>query len=587
MKSTSLVLLIALIVSYPFGCTSVKTYPVSEPGRDPSEYVHQSPQAMVTTAHPAATFAGLSMLKQGGNAIDAATAISFALSVVRPQSTGIGGGGFMLYYNKGKDQVVAYDFRERAPASATKAMFLDEKGTPKDFIYEGHVLPNASQNGHLAAGVPGLVKGLVETHAKHGKLPLKVVMAPAIKLAKDGFEIYTHLADSISRRAKVLAAFPDSRRIFLKPSGEPRKAGEKLVQDELAGTLTLISELGVRGFYEGVTAQKIVQEMKRGKGLISLNDLKQYTVKERQPVIGTYRGYKIASMPPPSSGGVHIIQMLNMLEPFNFDKLDHNSPEAVHLITEVMRRAFADRANFLGDPDFVKIPIKGLISKAYAKKRMSNFSDQHASSSTKLGAGNPIGYESDSTTHFSVVDQLGNAVSSTQTINGGFGSGVVVQGTGIVLNNEMDDFSIKPGVPNLFGLVGNEANAIAARKTMLSSMSPTLVFDNLGRLDLVVGSPGGPRIINATLQVIINHIDFKLPLDKAVMAYRFHHQWLPDVLFIEADGFSESDLKTLKELGHSVEVRGTVGLVQAIARSGRKGWIGVADSRDNGYAAGF
>ena len=566
-------------------CTTVEVFPPYQKHRKRTEFITTGSKGMISTSHPLASKAGLDMLKAGGNAIDAAAAVSFVISVVRPHSTGIGGGGFMLYYDKQKNNTEVYDFRERAPFKASRDMYIDRKGKPIDFIYRGHKIPNASVNGHLAVGTPGLVAGVVESHAKHGKLSLAKVIQPSIDIARNGFKVYIRLAEAIERKQHILDKFESSKKIFL-PKGIPLKIGDTLIQKDLAWTLEQIKLHGKDGFYRGKVAKKIVTEMKKGGGLIRKNDLLAYRTKILKPVTGTYRGYKIQSMPPPSSGGIHIVEILNILEGYDLEKMGHNTTESVHIITEAMRRAFADRAKYLGDPEFVKVPQKGLISKRYAEKLRSTIDRKKATSSKEIGAGDPLAYESKSTTHFSIVDQWGNAVSSTQTINYTFGSCVVAAGTGIVLNDEMDDFSKKPGVPNVFGLVGSKANAIAARKTMLSSMSPTLVFDKNNELRLVVGSPGGPRIISATLQTIINTIDYHMPLADAVHAYRFHHQWLPDQLYYEKSGLSHDIIKSLGQMGHSTKATEAMGSVQAIERTGKE-WIGVSDTRREGYPLGY
>jgi gamma-glutamyltranspeptidase/glutathione hydrolase len=544
-----------------------------------SPHVHTSPQGGIVAAdHPLAIQAGEAVMKVGGNAIDGAVATSFVTAVVLPEATGLGGGGFLLYYDKIKKNVDVFDFRERAPNLANRAMYLNSREQPLDFIYKGTRLANASLNGHLAVGTPGFVAGLIEAHQKYGSLPLATLIQPAIDIADKGFVVNEKLAQAIIKRSDVLQSFPASRDLFF-PQGKALQKGDLLVQKDLANTLRLIAEKGRNGFYKGVVADKIIAEVKSGKGILTYADLEFYHVKKRKPVIGSYRGYKIVSMPPPSSGGVHLIQMLNMLEQDKLQALGQNSASYVHLLSEVMRRAYADRAEYLGDPDFVDIPLQGLISKNYAHSLRQNIDNQHATPSKDISAGNPHAYESPSTTHISVVDQWGNAVSTTQTINYLFGSGVVVPGTGIILNDEMDDFSISPHTPNVFGLVGGEANAVAAHKTMLSSMSPTLVFDQQDKLKLVVGAPGGSRIITATLQTIVNVLDFHMPLEFAVEAPRIHHQWLPDEITMEPKALSIETQKELQRKGHKISTtKDPIGIVQAIAPF-KKGWIAVSDGR--------
>ncbi len=563
----------------------VKPFPPAE-GRNRESYVAKGKDGMVAASHELASEAGRLALKNGGNAIDAAVATSFAISVVRPQSTGIGGGGFLLYHQAKDPEPKAFDFRERAPRAATKNMFIDAQGKPKPFTFQGQTLENASLNGHLAVGTPGLVKGLAEVHRKYGRLPWRDLLQPAIELAEKGFPVYQELEDSIAHRAKVLQTFPSTKTIFF-PNGKALKQGDTLIQKDLAWTLRQIATKGADGFYQGAVAERLIREMKQGKGILTREDLKTYEVKQRSPVTGTYRGHKIVSMPPPSSGGVHIIEMLNILERYNLKDLGYHSPSSIQRMAEAMRRAYADRARYLGDPDFVAVPVQGLISKKYADELAKSIRPDKADDSKTIGAGNPLPYESSSTTHISIVDKEGNAVATTQTINYTFGSGVVAAGTGVVLNDEMDDFAIAPDTPNAFGLVGGAANAVQARKTMLSSMSPTLVYDKDGTLKLVVGSPGGSRIINATLQTIINSIDYGMSLDDAVHAFRIHQQWLPDLLYVEPNGFSEAVLESLKKMGYTISSgQEEIGDVQAVARDGDS-WIGVSDTRSDGKPLGI
>ena len=581
--------LLLLLLCIPGACTtttSIRPYP-AQGDRARESYQDRASNGMVSTAHPAASKAGLRMLKAGGNAIDAAIAASFVTSVVRPQSTGIGGGGFLLFYNpeKGTDQTMVYDFRERAPHKASRNMFLDRKGNPKSYLFNGIQIPNASINGHLSVGTPGLVAGLMEIHQKHGRLPLARVMAPAINLAEKGFKVYPGLTKAIKKRMQVMQNFPATKKIFL-PNGRPPKSGEILVQKDLAKTLRLISKKGRDGFYAGQIASLIVRELEKG-GVFAQKDLDSYQVKIHPPVTGTYRGYKIVSMPPPSSGGTHIIQILNILAKDPIGQLPPNSPENIHLLAEAMRRAYADRAKYLGDPAFVNVPVRELTSKAYGTRLRSDINEKQATPSGKLNPADPAPWESESTTHISVVDRWGQAVSTTQTINYTFGSCVVAEGTGVLLNDEMDDFSIKPGQPNIFGLIGAEANAIAAKKTMLSSMSPTMVFDPNGGLRLVLGSPGGARIITATLQAIINTIDYGMPLADAVHASRIHHQWRPDEIRIEKGSLDQATIARLESMGHRVREKETpIGDVQAIAWE-NYGWTGVSDTRSDGEPMGF
>lgn len=563
-----------------------QTYSHSESKRTREDYIAKGINGMVVAAHPLASQAGQQVLLDGGNAVDAAVAVSFVISVVRPQSTGLGGGGFLLYYDNDQKQTLAYDFREEAPLKASSDMYLDQEGNPKDFVYKGKVIKNASLNGHLAVGVPGLVRGVWDIHKKWGKLPWKRLLQPAIDIARNGFAVYPGLANAIQRRKDVLSHFEDSAKIFL-PEGKPLLLGDTLKQEDLAKTIEAISRDGAAIFYEGWIGTQIIAEMKRGQGIMTSQDLVQYKTKLRDPVAGSYHDIRIHSMPPPSSGGVHIAQILNILEGYSLDAYDFQSPEYINLLAEAMRYAYADRATHLGDPDFVNVPISGLVSKDYAAEIRNKIKPGHAGDSSKIGPGNPTPYESPSTTHFSIVDSEGHAVSSTQTINISFGSGVVAQGTGIVLNDEMDDFSKKPDTPNAFGLIGGKANMIAPRKRMLSSMSPTMVFDEDNQLIAILGSPGGSRIITATLQSILNRFQFGMsPLD-AVHAHRIHHQWLPDILFFEKDGLHPKLQESLGKMGYTTKSSPwSVGDVQAIFKEGDT-WIGVSDTRSEGKPFGY
>lgn len=545
-----------------------------------NEFVAKSNAGMVVAAHRLASAAGASMLAKGGNAIDASVAASFVISVVRPQSTGLGGGGFLLFHDNSAGRQRIYDFRERAPAKAHARMYLDPSGKYKTITYEGKVVPNPAFNGHLSVAVPGLVKGLLETHRAHGKLPLSEIMAPAIRIAENGFQVYPRLAKEIEQRKEVLRIYPSSRALFL-PNGKPLRSGELLVQKDLASTLQAILREGERAFYDGVLARKIIAEMRRGGGVLTRADLRGYRVIERVPVTGTYRGFRIVSMPPPSSGGAHIIEMLNMLEPYNVATMNPRSTKYLHLLAEVMRRAFADRAIYMGDSDYVDVPLARIVSKAHAKEIMRSYQDSKASLSSDFGIPVVSG-ESPSTTHISVIDKWGNAVSTTQTINYSFGSGVTVQGTGILLNDEMDDFTTMPGSQNVFGLVTGKKNDIQPAKTPLSSMSPTMVFEKGGKLKMVVGSPGGPRIINATLQTIINSLDFRMPLRESVHSTRIHHQWMPDHVSFETNSFDAQVGQELERLGHKLMPIDSVGDVQAAEVLPDGVIIGVSDNRGEG-----
>ncbi len=538
-------------------------------------------RGMVVSADPLASAAGLAMLQQGGNAVDAAVATTFAISVTEPQSAGIGGGGFLLLRDGKTGTIKALDFRERAPLKATATMYLDA---------QGKVRPQASTDGYLAVAVPGTVAGLAAVHQRYGKLPWKMVVAPAIRLAADGFQVSPAVAGAIARQQK-LQQNPAARQIFTR-NGKPLAVGDRLIQSDLAKTLTAIAA-NPQNFYTGSIGQAIARAMATNQGLITLADLQQYRPIWRDPVCGVFRIYQVCSMPPPSSGGVHLLQMLNLLSPVDLKALGWHHPDALHFLIETMRIAYRDRAEYLGDPDFVKVPVQTLISPAYADLRRTEIDPQRARPSTTVPLVDPNQVEqlkrvkeSHDTSHLSVVDGAGNAVSLTFTVNLGFGAGIVTPGTGIVLNNEMDDFAIAPGVPNAFGLVGREANAIAPRKTPLSSMTPTIVTEN-GQLRLVVGAPGGSTIITTVLQVILHVLVYELPVEKAVAAPRLHHQWLPDAVMVEAFGFDTLTLEELRRRGHTLRERAGWGNAMAITRSPNGLLQGAADPRGEGAALGF
>ena len=528
----------------------------------------EAKNGMVVTSEPLATQIGVNILKQGGNAIDAAVAVGFAMAVTYPRAGNIGGGGFMLIHSAKTGQVVAIDYRETAPALAHRDMFLNKAGDVDNQL---------SRFSHLSAGVPGTVAGFALALEKYGSLSLAEVLAPAIKLAEKGFVV----TPKLSRELKKLSPTPT---IFLKPDGNFYETGEILIQTNLAKTLKLIAKQGIQAFYQGKIAELIVKEMQAHGGLISKTDLANYQAVIRKPIHGTYRGYNIYSMSPPSSGGIHIVQILNMLENDNIS--GHNSAATIHLMTEAMKRAYADRSKYLGDPDFVTIPIKGLISKSYAAQLRAKFNLIHATPSQDILPGTPPTYESDNTTHYSIVDKAGSAVSNTYTLNFSYGSRKVVQGAGFLLNNEMDDFSAKPGMPNAYGLIGGTANAIEPNKRMLSSMSPTIVLKN-GKAFLVTGSPGGSRIITTTLQIIMNVIDHKMNIQTAVNAVRVHHQWLPDEIRIEK-GLNLDTIQLLQKKGHHIVVKNPMGAASSILINNIKHiYYGAADPRRGGLALGF
>ncbi|MDJ0622275.1 MAG: gamma-glutamyltransferase [Desulfocapsaceae bacterium] len=531
---------------------------------------------MAVTSHFLATKSALRVLQEGGNAIDAAVTAAFTLAVVQPRSGNIGGGGFMLISSAEDDQVYALDYREKAPMAATERMFQDEAG---------EVDQDLSRYSHLAAGVPGTVAGLAMALEKFGTISLQEALEPAIALAENGFVVTPRFSDGLKAREKRLKSWSTTREIFYKKNGEFYEPGEIFVQKDLAATLRRISSEGYREFYEGETARLIVAEMADHGGLITMEDLTEYAPVLREPVKGTYRGYEIYSMPAPSSGGTHIVQILNILEDYPIGSYGHNSAQTIHLMAEAMRLAYADRSQYLGDDDFVMVPLRGLVSKEYATMLRQQINPKKATPSQAVSPGDPLPYESSETTHFSVVDNKGNAVSNTYTINFSYGSGIVVGGAGFLLNNEMDDFSAKPGVPNAYGLIGGTANKIEPGKRMLSSMSPTLVKKD-GKIYLVTGSPGGSRIITTTLQVIMNVIDHGLNIQSAVSAPRIHHQWLPDELRIE-EGVSPDTIALLEAMGHTVVQKSAMGASQSIGIKDGV-WQGGADPRrTTSLAEGF
>ena len=530
---------------------------------------------MVASEQGLATQVGLDILKQGGNAIDAAVAVGFALAVVLPNAGNIGGGGFMVLHDDKTGKDVAIDFREIAPAKASRDMYLDN---------QGNVIDGKSLFTHDASGVPGTVAGMEYALKKWGTMPLSKVLEPAIKLADKGFIVSDVLAKTLKEEKSTLGKWSSSKAIFFK-NGEPLKSGDLLVQKDLAKSLRLIAKQGAKAFYQGEIATKIAKEMQSQGGTMTLEDLKAYKVVERQPIIGDYRGYKVVTMPPPSSGGVHLIEILNMLEHYPIKEDGVNSAKNIHHMAESMKLAYADRSEYLGDPDFVKIPVTGLTSKAYANERVKTIDDNKARLSSNIKPGKPQPYESDQTTHFSVMDKAGNAAAVTYTLNLNFGSGIVVEGTGILLNNEMDDFSVKPGVPNAFGLVGGTANAIEAKKRPLSSMTPTIVMKN-NKPWLVTGSPGGARIITTVLQSVVNTIDHEMNPAEAIITPRVHHQWLPDELRVE-EGISPDTIKLLQDKGHKVVTKAPMGRIQII-QADDSGFYGYSDPRNpDGKTLGF
>ena len=541
-------------------------------GPPPNDLVARGPHGVVVTQDPHATQVGVEVLAAGGNAVDAAVAVALTLAVTHPQAGNLGGGGFLVYREL-SGEVTTIDFRERAPKSATTDMYLRD---------DGSVDVDKVQLGVTAAGVPGSPAGLLHALQKFGTKNLAEVAAPAIRFAREGFAVDRHLAASLNAKQQKLGRFPSTRAIFFKDD-EPLRQGDVLVQSDLAATLTRFAEGGVAGFYDGATAARVAAHMQRDGGFLSADDLKAYAPVEREPVRTTYRGYEVISMGPPSSGGVAMIQMLNMLSAYDVSEFGFGSSDYIHLLTEVMRRAYADRGRWLGDPDFYQVPVEGLISREYARDRGRSVNLEQVS---ELGPGVPPGApESDDTTHFSIIDRDGNAVSCTTTINSTFGSCCIADGCGFFLNNEMDDFSAKPGVPNQFGLIGGKANAISPGKRMLSSMTPTIVCKD-GELRYVIGAPGGGRIITAVMQVLLNLIDHGMTLKRAVEAPRIHHQWLPDHIQWEALALPADVRRALAAKGHRfrAQPRG-IALVFAAELQPDGARVGVADGRSGGAAA--
>ncbi|WP_413494993.1 gamma-glutamyltransferase [Shewanella baltica] len=528
---------------------------------------------MVASQETLASRTGVEILKQGGNAVDAAVAVAFSLAVTLPRAGNIGGGGFMLVHIAKENKTIAIDYREMAPSKAKKDIFLDENGDAVEKLSREH---------GLAVGVPGTVMGMSLALEKYGTMTLAQVAAPAIKMAQEGISVTPDLAESLAGLKRRMTQWPTTAAIFYKADGSDYQVDDILKQPELAHSLSLIAEKGTKGFYEGETATKLINAVKDAGGIMTLDDLKNYKVVEREPVRGEYRGYEVVSMPPPSSGGVHIIEMLNVLQQFPIDKLGHNTAQTIHLMAETMKHAYADRSEYLGDPDFYKVPVKALISKDYAQKIASQIAMNKTTPSAEIKPGKLAPYESDQTTHFSVVDKWGNAVSNTYTLNFSYGSGLVAKGTGILLNNEMDDFSAKPGVPNGYGLVGGDANAVEGNKRPLSSMSPTIVMKD-GKPFLVTGSPGGSRIITTTLQIIMNVIDHGLNIAEASNAARVHHQWLPDELRVESS-LNRDTISLLEAKGHKVKVQSAMGSTQSIMVT-EQGIFGASDPRHSGSEA--
>ena len=531
---------------------------------------------MVVTQEALASQVGVDILKRGGNAVDVAVAVGFALAVTLPQAGNLGGGGFMLVHDAAQNRSEALDFRETAPAAVGRDFYLNENG---------EVDETRIRHRHQAAGVPGTVAGLALAHARHGRLPWRRLVDPAIGLAERGIPVSPELAQSLQEARERMAPWPASMKAFFKPDGAAYQPGDTLAQPDLAASLKSIAEQGAKAFYEDDIARRLVADMQAHQGPMTSDDLKNYRAVVREPVRGTYRGYDIVSMPPPSSGGVHLIQLLNILETWPLAELGANSAATVHRMAEAMKLAYADRSEYLGDPDFIKVPVAGLTSKAYAKELAARIDPNRARPASEIKPGQPQRHESGQTTHYSVADRDGNAVAVTYTLNFAYGSGIVAAGTGILLNNEMDDFAAKPGVPNAYGLTGGDANAVGPGKRPLSSMTPTLALKD-GQPTLITGSPGGSRIITTVLQIVANVVDHRMNVAEATLAPRLHHQWLPDELRIE-EGFSPDTVRLLREWGHTVVVKDAMGDTQSIVRA-PDGLYGFSDTRrPGGLAAGY
>jgi len=525
---------------------------------------------MVASQEAVATRVGLDILRRGGNAVDAAVAVGFTLAVTLPRAGNLGGGGFMMVHAAEPGETVAIDYRETAPAAATRDMYLDAAG---------QVDNRRARFSYLSVGVPGSVAGMALALERYGTMALPQVIAPAIRLAEDGIAVGADLAASLESRRRRFGRWPATMQVFFKADGSGYVAGERLVQADLAWSLRQIAAHGADAFYRGAIAERIAADMAANGGLVTLADLESYRAVVRRPVHGSYRGHDIYSMPPPSSGGVHLVQILNILEGYPIGYLGHNGAETLHLMAEAMKLAYADRSAHLGDPDFWKVPVAGLTSKPYAAELRTRIDRHRARPAAEIKPGDPAPYESNETTHFAVMDRHGNVVSNTYTINFGYGAGIVAAGTGILLNNEMDDFSAKPGVPNAYGLIGGEANAIGPGKRPLSSMTPTIVIKD-GTPFLATGSPGGGRIITTTLQLIMNVIDHRMNVAAATNAARVHHQWLPDELRVES-GLSPDTLRLLAAKGHRVVVKNAMGSTQSIMRTA-DGFLGASDPRRPG-----
>jgi len=550
----------------------------SQPSAAASRPAVRGDNAMVVSVDADATRVGVEVLRAGGNAVDASIAVAFALAVTYPEAGNLGGGGFLLL-RTADGAYRALDFRETAPRRLRPDLFLDEDGRP---------VPGLSVRGGLAIGVPGTVAGLFEAHRRWGSLPWPELVAPAIRLAGEGRPVSRQLAGSLVTHLERLNADPGARAVFTR-DGEALHEGDRLIQRDLARTLKRIAEDGPTGFYRGPTAEAIARTARREGGVMDEEDLALYSPVLREPLQGTYRGYRIISFPPPSSGGVVLLQILGILERFDLKTSGFGSSRTIHRMAEAERRAYADRSKWLGDPDFFRVPVGELLDRSYLASRAASIRNRKATPSRRIHAGSPPRPEPVQTTHFSVADSQGNAVALTTTLNSSYGAAVVAEGTGVLLNNEIDDFALAPGVPNLYGLVGGEANAVAGGKRPLSSMTPTIVEapESGPRPFLILGSPGGATIITAVLQVLVNVIDHDMPLQEAVDAPRFHHQWLPDKIHHEIRTFSTDVARALEARGHQFQERERLGNVSAIGLDQNGSWLGAADPRREGHAAGF
>jgi gamma-glutamyltranspeptidase/glutathione hydrolase len=570
---------LAVLVAAPLALEPARAQPVDTNAPIPSGWSRALPvlgqKGMVASQEAKASRVGLDVLKAGGNAVDAAVAVGFALAVTLPRAGNLGGGGFMLVRLAETGKTIAIDYRETAPLDTPRDVFLDA---------EGAFVPERSQSTGLGVGVPGTVAGLALAHASYGsgRFTLAELLAPAIALARDGIVVDDDLGESLAQSQRRLGRWPSTRSIFFRPDGAPLSRADLLVQPDLARSLEAIAQQGPDAFYRGATGEKIVAAVRAAGGRMTLEDLHSYRAIEREPVRGSFRGREIVSMPPPSSGGVHVIQLLNILEPFPIREMGSNSAAAIHVMAEAMKLAYADRSEYLGDPDFFRVPLRGLLSKEYAAQLRARISLERARSSADIKAGEPIVFEGDQTTHFSIVDERGNAVANTYTLNFSYGLGLVAEGTGILLNNELDDFAARRGAFNAYGMLGGDANAPGPRKRPLSSMSPTIVLKD-GEVEIVTGSPGGSRIITIVLQQILDMIEHGMNPAEAASSPRVHHQWQPDELRVER-GVSIDTIRLLEGKGHKVRIQPTIGSVQTIYRSGGR-LQGASDPRQRSGAA--